>query len=108
MKQLKMRICLIKNKQKNYKKIKLHSPFIDNIWGTDLADMQLISKFNKGINLLLCVTDIFSKHAWFIPLRNKKGITITNVFQKVLRESIRKTNKIWVDKGCEFYNRLMK
>ena len=70
--------------------------------------MQLISKFNKGICLLSCVTDIFSKYAWVIPVKDKKGITITNAFQKPLDESNRKLNKIWVNKGSEFYNRTMK
>ena len=63
----------------------------------DLADMQLISKFNKGFKFLLCVIDIFSKYAWVVPLKDKKGITITNAFQKILKESDRKPNKIWVD-----------
>ena len=61
-------------------KRKIHSAFIDNIWGTDLADMQLISKFYKGIRFLLCVIDIFSKYTWVIPLRDKKGITFANAF----------------------------
>ena len=76
--------------------------FIDIICGADVADMQLIRKLNKGFRLLLCVIDIFSKHAWVIPLKDKKGITITNAFQKILKESNRKPNKIWVDKGSEF------
>ena len=70
--------------------------------------MQLINKFNKGIRFLLCVIDIFSKYAWVIPLKDKKGITITNAFKKVLDESNCKTNKIWVDKSSELYNRSMK
>ena len=70
--------------------------------------MQLISKFNKGIRFLLCAIDIFSKHAWVIPLTDEIGIKITNVFQKVLNEANHKTNIIWVDKGYEFYNRSMK
>ena len=49
--------------------------------------MQLISNFNKGIRFLLSVVDIFSKYAWVIPLKDKKGITITNDFQKILDES---------------------
>ena len=51
--------------------------------------MQLISKFNKGFRFLLCVIDIFSKYAWVVPLKDKKGITITNAFQKILKESNR-------------------
>ena len=65
--------------------------------------MQLIGKFNKGFRFLLCVIDIFSKYAWVVPFKDKKGITITNAFQKILKESNGKTNKIWVDKGSEFY-----
>ena len=87
---------------------KVHSAFIDNIWGADLADMQLICKFNKGFIFLLCVIDIYSKYAWVIPLKDKKGITISNTFQKILDESNHKLNKIWIDKSSEFYNRTMK
>ena len=86
------------------KKIKVYSGFRDNIWGADLADMQLISKFNKGFRFLLCVIDIFSKYAWVVPLKVKKGVSIVNAFQKILDDSNRKPNKIWVDKGSEFYN----
>ena len=70
--------------------------------------MQLISKFNKRFRFLLCVIDIYSKYAWVIPLKDKKGITITNSFQKFFNELNRKPNKIWVDKDRKFYNRSMK
>ena len=70
--------------------------------------MQLISKFDKVFRFLLCVIDISSKHTWVISLKDKKGITITNAFQKFLDGSNRKPNKIWVDKGSEFYSRSMK
>ena len=93
---------------KKLKKRKIYSSFKDNIWGADFAGMQLISKFNKGIRLLLCATDSFSKYAWVIPLKDKKGVTIVNAFRKVFDDSKRKPNKIWVDKGSEFYNRSMK
>ena len=93
---------------KKFEKRKVQSPFRDNIWGADLADMQLISNFNKGISFLLSVVDIFSKYAQVIPLNHKKRITITNTFQNILDESGRKANKIWVNKGTEFYNRSMK
>ena len=78
-------------------KRKVHSAFKDNIWGADLADMQLISKFNKGFRFLLCFIDINSKYAWVIPLKDKKGITIANAFQKILKGINRKPNKIWVN-----------
>ena len=70
--------------------------------------MQLLSNFSKAMYLLLlCVIDTYSKYVWFVPLKDKKGITITNVFQKILDESGHKPNKIWVDKSSEFYNRSM-
>ena len=70
--------------------------------------MQLISEFNKGFRFLLCVIDIFSKYAWVVPLKDKKGVSIVNAFQKILDDSKRKPNKISVDKESEFYNRSMK
>ena len=66
--------------------------------------MELISKYNEGIRYLLCVIDIFSKYAWVVPLKYKKGVTIVNTFQSILDNSKRKLNKIWVDQGSEFYN----
>ena len=74
--------------------------------------MQLIIKFNKGFRFLLCVIDIFSEYAWVVPLKDKKGVGIVGAFQKILDDSNRrqsqsegrKPNKIWVDKGSEFYN----
>ena len=78
--------------------------------------MQLINKFSKGFRFVLCVIDIFSKHAWVVLLKDKKRISIVNVFQKILNDSDkseakskgRKPNKIWVDKGSEFYNNSFK
>ena len=93
---------------KKFNKRKVHSSFKDNIWGFDLADIQLLSKFNKGFRFLLCVIDIFSNYAWVIPLKDKKGINIVNSFQIISIESSRKPNKIWVDKGSEFYNNSFK
>ena len=93
---------------RKFKKRKVYSAFKDNIWGADLADMQLLSKYNKGIRLLLCVIDIFSKYAWVVPLKDKKSISIVKAFQIILKQSNRKPNKIWVDKGSEFYNAYFK
>ena len=66
--------------------------------------MQLIIKYNKGVRFLLCVIDIFSKYAWVVPLKDKKGVSIVAAFQSILKQSNRKPNKIWVDKGSEFYS----
>ena len=90
------------------KKRKVYSAFKDNIWCVDLADMQLLSKYNKGIRFLLCAIDIFSKYAWVVPLKDKKGVSIVKAFQIILKQSNRKPNKIWVDKGSEFYNAYFK
>ena len=79
---------------RNFKKRTVYSEFKDNIWGADLADMQLISKFNKGFRFLLCVIDIFSKYVWLVPLKDKKGVSIVNEFQNILNDSVRKPNKI--------------
>ena len=70
--------------------------------------MQLISRFNKGIRFLLCVINIFIKYTWVVPLKGKKGITVTKTLQEISDDSNRRTNKIWVDNGSEFYNRSMK
>ena len=93
---------------KKFKKRKVYSVFKDNIWGADLADMQLISKFNKGFRFLLCVNDIFSKYVWVDPLKDKKVVSIVNAFQSILKKSNRIPNKIWVHKGGEFYNNSFK
>ena len=88
---------------RKFRKRKVYS-FKDNIWGVDLADMQLISKYNKAIRYLLCAPDLFSKYDFVVPLKVKKGITIVNAFQSILNNSNRKPNKIWVDQGSECYN----
>ena len=93
---------------KKFNKRKVYSSFKGNIWVVDLAHMQLLSKFNKGFRFLLCVIDIFSKYAWVVPLKDKKGVSIVNAFQRILKESNHKPNKIWVDKGSEFYNNSFK
>ena len=89
---------------RKFNKRKVYWQFKDNIWGVDLADMQSLSRKNKGIKYLLCVKDLCSKYAFVIPLKDKKGISIVNAFNKIIKQSNRKPNKIWVDQGGEFYN----
>ena len=83
--------------------------------GVDLADMQSLSKCNKGIKYLLCTIDLFSKYAWVIPIKDKQGTSIVNAFKKIISEKSeaeskgrRKPNKIWADQGIEFYNKSFK
>ena len=89
---------------RKFRKRKIYSAFKDNIWAADLADIQLISKFNKGFRFLLCAIDTFSKYSWVVSLKDKKDVSIVNAFQKFLDDPKGKPNKIWVDKGSKFYN----
>ena len=89
---------------RKFNKRKVYSQFKDNIWGVDLAEMQSLIGKNKGIKYLLWAIDLFSKYAFVIPLKDKKGISIVNAFNKIIKQSNRKPNKIWVDRGGEFYN----
>ena len=93
---------------KKFEKRKVYSQFKDSIWGVDLADMQSLSRKNKGIKYLLCVIDLYSKYAFVIPLKDKKGISILNAFNKIIKQYNRKPNKIWVDQGGKFYNNIFK
>ena len=93
---------------RNFKKRTVYSGFKGNIWSADLADMQSLNKYNKGIKSLSCAIDLFSKYAWFIPIKVKKGVSIVDAFKKMLKESNRKPNKIWVNKGSETYNNSFK
>ena len=93
---------------KKFEKRKVYSQFKDNIWGVDLVDMQSLSRKNKGIKYVLCAIDLFSKYAFVVPLKDKKGISIVNAFNKIIKQSGRKPNKIWVDQGSELYNNVFK
>ena len=89
---------------RKFDKRTVYSQFKDNIWGVDLADMQSLSRKTKDIKYLLCAIDLYSKYAFVIPLKDKKGISIVNAFNKIIKQSNRKPNQIWVDQGGEFYN----
>ena len=89
---------------RKFKKRKGYSSFKDNIWCADLADMQLKSRFNKGIGFLLGIIDTLNKYVWVVPLKIKKGTTIVNEFQSILNDSKRELNKIWVDRQIKAVN----
>ena len=93
---------------KKFNKRKVYSQLKDNIEGVDLADMQSLSKKNKAIKCPLCAKDLFSKYAFVVPLKDQKGISIVNAFNKIIKQSNRKPNKIWVGQRGEFYNRVFK
>ena len=92
---------------KKFKRRKVYARFKDNIWAADLAEMESLSSKNKNVKYLLCVIDVFTKYAWVKPLKDKKGKTVLNAFIEIVNESNRKPNKLWVDQGREFYNKLM-
>ena len=69
--------------------------------------MQSLRKYNKGNNNLLCVIDLFSKYVWVVPVKDKKGTSIVNAFQKIISEGTI-PNKILVNQGSEFYNNFFK
>ena len=93
---------------KKFEKRKVYSQFKDKIWGVDLADMQSLSRKNKDIKYLLYAIDLYSKYPFVIPLKYKKGISIVNAFNKRIKQSNRKPNKIWIDQGGEFYINVFK
>ena len=81
---------------------------IDDTWAADLIDMQSFAKFNDGVKHLLCVIDIFSKYGWIVPIKDKTGKSVAVAFDKIFTNSGRKPDKMWVDKGKEFYNKDVK
>lgn len=85
-----------------FPKRKIFVKGIDDIWAADLVDMSSLSKFNKGTKFLLAVIDIFSKYGWLIPLKNKKGETVAKALKLIFKT--RKPNKLFLDRGREFYN----
>ena len=93
---------------RKFKRRQGYFSFKDNICSADVADMQLISKYDKVIGFLLCFIDLFSKYVLVVPLKDKKGAAIAYAFQSILNDSERKPNKIWVDQGSEFYNKSFK
>ena len=77
---------------------------IDDTWSADLVDRTSFAKFDKEIKYLLTIIDIFSKYAWAVPMRDKTGASVTKAFAKVMINSKRKPEKLWVDEGREIYN----
>ena len=73
---------LLKAIIRKLEKREVYSSLKENIWGADLADMELLSKFNKGFRFSLCITDIYSKYAWIVPLKDKKVLQLLRIFKK--------------------------
>ena len=76
---------------------------VDDIWCSDLVEMQKLSKWNKGYKYLLMVLDIFSKYGWIVPLKTRTGLEVSKALQSIFKEN--KPKMLWVDKGKEYYNK---
>ena len=94
--------------KRHFKKRKVYVKNIDEIWAADLVDMQHFAEHNDGYKYLLSVIDVFSKYGWMIPLKQKTGKEVSSAFEKIMKESGRKPEKVWCDKGTEFYNQNVK
>ena len=92
---------------KNFKRRKVYARFKGNIWAADLVKIESLSSKNKNAKYLLCVIDVFTKYTWLKALKEKKGKTVLNAFIELVHESNRRPNKLWVDPGREFYNKLI-
>ena len=92
---------------KRFKRRKVYTRFKDNIRAADLSEMALLSSFNRGVQYLLCMTDVFTKYTWVAPLMHKKAKTILHGFAEILSKSKTKANRLWVDRRREFYNKFM-
>ena len=92
--------------RRKFKKRRVLVNGIDKIWAADLVDMQAFSKFNRGVKYLLAVIDVFSKYGWLILLKHKTGKSVASALKTIFKE--RKPEKMWVDKGKEFYNKDVK
>jgi hypothetical protein len=92
---------------RHFRKRRVYVRGIDEIWGADLVEMQAFAEYNDGIKYLLTVIDIFSKFGWIVPLTDKRGDGVATAF-KIIFSHGRKPDKIWVDKGKEFYNKWVK
>jgi len=78
---------------------------IDKIWAADLVEMQAFLKFNRGFRYLLTLIDVFSKFGWMLPLKDKTGKSVADRFKEIFKKSKGKPEKLWTDKGREFYSK---
>ena len=93
--------------RKKFKKRRVYANGVDAIWAADLVDMQSFSRFNKGYKYILMIIDVFSKYGWAIALKTKTGIKVARAFSELWKKQT-PPQKLWTDKGKEFYNKPMK
>ena len=89
--------------KRNFTKRRVIAHNVDDIWCSDLVDMQKLSKWNRGYKYLLMVLDLFSKYGWIVPLKTKTGLEVAKAFESLFFSN--KPKMLWVDKGKEYYNK---
>lgn len=93
--------------KKKFAKLKVRVPHKDHTWSMDLVDMTLWADHNDGYKFILNIIDIWTRYAWSVPLKKKAAKDVLDAFKKVIVDSGRLPEKIWVDEGTEFYNQQM-
>ena len=87
-----------------FQRIQLQTHYKDECWSIDLIDRSSLSKYNKNYKFIFTIIDNHNKYAWAIPLKDKSGKSTTTAFRKLIEKEMRKPQKVWSDRGKEFYN----
>ena len=87
-----------------FQRIQIQTHYKDECWSIDLIDRSSLSKYNKNHKFIFTIIDNHTKYAWAIPLKDKSGKSTTTAFKKLIETSMRKPQKVWSDRGKEFYN----
>ena len=90
---------------KNFRRIQIQTHYKDECWSIDLIDRSSLSKYNKNYKFIFTIIDNHTKYAWAIPLKDKSGRSTTTAFENLIEKTKRKPDKIWPDRGKEFYNK---
>ena len=90
---------------KKFDRIQIQTHYKDECWSIDLIDRSSLAKYNKNYKFIFTIIDNHTKFAWVIPLKDKSGKSTTTAFKKLIETSKRKPEKVWSDRGKEFYNK---
>ena len=90
---------------KKFDRIKIIPHYKDECWSIDLIDRSSLSKYNKNYKFIFTIIDNHTKYAWAIPLKDKSRKSTTTALKSLIEKTIRKPDKIWSDRGKEFYNK---
>ena len=90
---------------KKFQRIQIQTHYKDECWSIDLIDRSSLAKYNKNCKFIFTIIDNHTKYAWAIPLKDKSGRSTTNALKNLIAKAKRKPDKIWSDRGKEFYNK---